>query len=416
MVAAGLPAVRRLDQGQGVLGQVWGDAGVDHFDLAGAALEGRIKASAQHIQIALVGAAAGVLGAGEFAEEAIAVVQFGHQFTALDGNLLHFPLVATVQQGQLALVPAPLVGQALQQPALPAIGPGRVAEFLVHLQVQAAPHQLQARVFATLQQVMLDAPVHHHVGVQLVEVELVGEHCLLVVQAQAAYGGVFAGIGLGQQQLEQRLVGRVDAFEQLPQASADELAGRNVRQVAEVEGVLAANETFGQQCLGIGVVIVLLVDRHQPPQWCAPGQPDSSAVELVQQQVVLGGTAIVGTELALALALGETLRVDQEEVCLGTQAFRPCLQQLAFAAQFTQQLVGQAGRMAHPQVHVALLGLRQRAQAAHQEQAVDGLWRVAMAGLVGEGAGKALGLDYQVGAWLVARYACGGAAGDISRQ
>jgi len=57
--------------------------------------------------------------------------------------------------------------------------------------------------------------------------------------------------------------------------------------------------------------------------------------------------------------LGETLRVDQEEVRLGTQAFRPCLKQLAFAAQFVQQLIGQARGVANPQVHVALLGLGQ---------------------------------------------------------
>ncbi|MNZ56682.1 hypothetical protein D3C78_746340 [compost metagenome] len=131
---------------------------------------------------------------------------------------------------------------------------------------------------------------------------------------------------------------------------------------------------------------------------------------------MLGGAAVVGAKLAIALTLGETLRVDQEEVRLGTQAGRPVFQQLALAPQFIQQLFGQAGRMAYPQVHVAVLGLGQRAQAAHQEQAMDRPRRVAMAGLVGERAGKALGLDYQVGAWLVARYAGGGAAGDIARQ
>ncbi|MNM96177.1 hypothetical protein D3C81_1086450 [compost metagenome] len=131
---------------------------------------------------------------------------------------------------------------------------------------------------------------------------------------------------------------------------------------------------------------------------------------------MLGGAAVVGAKLAIALTLGETLRVDQEEVRLGTQAGRPVFQQLALAPQFIQQLFGQAGRMAYPQVHVAVLGLGQRAQAAHQEQAVDRAWRIAMAGLVGERAGQPLGLDHQLGAWLVTRYAGGGAARDIARQ
>ncbi|MNF61012.1 hypothetical protein D3C84_426410 [compost metagenome] len=48
--------------------------------------------------------------------------------------------------------------------------------------------------------------------------------------------------------------------------------------------------------------------------------------------------------------------------------------------------------MADPDVHVALLGLGDGAQAAHQEQAVDRLWLRAAARLVGEGAGQALGL------------------------
>ncbi|MNE63370.1 hypothetical protein D3C80_1587160 [compost metagenome] len=116
----------------------------------------------------------------------------------------------------MALVPAPFVSQALQQLALPAVGTHLAAEFLVDLQVQAAAYQLKACNFAALTQVVLDPPVDHHVGVQRVEVELVGKDCVLEVQAQAAHSGVLTGVGFGQQQLEQRFVGRVDAFEQLP--------------------------------------------------------------------------------------------------------------------------------------------------------------------------------------------------------
>ncbi|MNP59613.1 hypothetical protein D3C76_1546200 [compost metagenome] len=105
----------------------------------------------------------------------------------------------------MALVPTPLIGQALEQPALPAVASCAVqaAEFLVDLQVKAAPCQLQPPGFTARLQVAFDAPVNHYIGIERVEVEVVGEYRLFIVQAQAAYGGVFAGVNLGQQQLEQ---------------------------------------------------------------------------------------------------------------------------------------------------------------------------------------------------------------------
>ncbi|MNM62824.1 hypothetical protein D3C81_741700 [compost metagenome] len=146
----GLFAVGRLDQGQGVFGEVRGDPRVDEFDFAGAAFEGRIQASAKDAEVALVDAAGGVLATGELAQEAVAVVELGHQLAALDLDLAHFPLAAAVEQGQLTFVPAPFLAQPLQQVALPAGAAlaGQATEFLVHFQVQAAAHQFQALLFA----------------------------------------------------------------------------------------------------------------------------------------------------------------------------------------------------------------------------------------------------------------------------
>lgn len=50
-----------LDQGQGVFGQVRGDTRIDHFDLAGPAFEGCIKAPPEHVEVALVRPAVGSL-------------------------------------------------------------------------------------------------------------------------------------------------------------------------------------------------------------------------------------------------------------------------------------------------------------------------------------------------------------------
>ncbi|MNE26663.1 hypothetical protein D3C80_1200380 [compost metagenome] len=94
---------------------------------------------------------------------------------------------------------------------------------------------------------------------------------------------MLTGVDLGQQQLEYRFVRRFDALEQLPQASTDELAGWDLSQGAEVQCFVGANETLGDQGMGVRVVACLFVNRDQPPQWRAPGEPDGGAVKLIQQ-------------------------------------------------------------------------------------------------------------------------------------
>jgi len=131
---------------------------------------------------------------------------------------------------------------------------------------------------------------------------------------------------------------------------------------------------------------------------------------------MLGGAAVVGAKLAVPLALRKALRVDEEEVCLGAQAGGPGFQQLAFAAQLVQQVITQAWRMADPQVHVALFGLGQRAQAAHQEHAMDWARCLTLAGLVGERACQPLRFGDQVVGRLETGHPGGRAARDIAGQ
>ncbi len=146
---------------------------------------------------------------------------------------------------------------------------------------------------------------------------------LLEIQRQAAQLRVPAGIDLHQQQLEQRLVRRVDGLVQLPQAGADELAWRYLAEMAEIEHLVGAHEALGQQRRHVIVVAMLLVVGHQPPQWRSPAEPQRGAVELVEQQIMLRGAAVVGGQLGVALALGETFGVDQKEVRLAALARRP---------------------------------------------------------------------------------------------
>ena len=168
----GLVRAGVLRQSQGVFGEVWGDARVDKFDLAGLALEGGIQAAAEDAQVAAVERAAGVFAAGELGEKAVAVGQLVDQHAPLGADLAHLPLAAAVEHRQLAAVPVPVAGQALQQQALPALAVVArwAAEFLVDLEVQAAANQLQALMLATGLEVFLQAAVDHDIGVELIDI------------------------------------------------------------------------------------------------------------------------------------------------------------------------------------------------------------------------------------------------------
>jgi|GEM_PF-4711998 len=201
---------------------------------------------------------------------------------------------------------------------------------------------------------------------------------------------ILTGVDLHQQQLEQRFVGRGYGLVELPESGADELAGRHLAQVAEVEYFVGAYETLGQQRRHILVVAVLLVVRHQPPERDAPAEPECRAVELVEQQVVLGGAAVIGGQPGFALALIEALRIDQKEVRFAALARRPGLQQFALAAQFLDLAGVQGGVVADPHVQIAVLVLRHGAEAAHEEQAEYRLRQFSARRLVGERAAQAL--------------------------
>ncbi|MNF61014.1 hypothetical protein D3C84_426430 [compost metagenome] len=173
-----------LHQGEGVFGDVRRYPRVDEFHLAGLALECGVEASAEYAQVAAAERAAGLFAAGEVGEEAVAVGQLVDQGAALGEHLAHLPLAAAVEHRQLALLPVPVGGQAFQQQALPAlVAIARwSAELLVDLEVEAAADQLQALRFAAAEQVLFEAAVDHHVGVQLVEVEAVGVDRFLEAQ------------------------------------------------------------------------------------------------------------------------------------------------------------------------------------------------------------------------------------------
>ena len=102
---------------------------------------------------------------------------------------------------------------------------------------------------------------------------------------------------------------------------------------------------------------------------------------------------------------------------LGALAGGPGFEQLALFAQLDQFAFAQVRCVTDPHVHVALIGLGQGAEAAHQEQAVNRSGRIAaVARLIGKRAGQALGFGEGVGVRFVVRQPGRRAARNITRQ
>ena len=139
--------------------------------------------------------------------------QLVDQLAALGCHFADAPLAAVVHLLQLAGAPVPFAHQFFHHLPLPVQQSAAPAQAHVGLDVQATAYQLQAFGLLPAEQVALQPAVQHDVGVQFILVRLAGKHRLLEVQAEAAHARVFAGVDLGQQQLERRLVGRFDALE-----------------------------------------------------------------------------------------------------------------------------------------------------------------------------------------------------------
>ncbi len=355
-----------------VLGDVDHAARVHGVDLAGLAFVGRVEPAAEYAEFARVDGARRVAAARELGQEAVAGGELLHQFVALGLDVLDLPLRARVEQRELVAVPAPLGDQALHQQPLPRglAGARRLRQLLAGLVVQAAAHDLEARGLLARQQVALDAPVDHHVGVELVDVLEPGADRALVVGAEAGGRGVIGRVDLEQQQLQHRFVGRVDGLVELPDARAEELARRQLRDAAEIHQPGAARVALAHQAAAVLVVVLLVLRRDQPPRRQATGEQDGGAVELVEQQVVLRRAAVLAGQ-RVALAALELLAVHQEQVGFQPDAARPLLQQHGLAREQRQLLGAELFRVADPDVEVAAVGVPQRARAAHQVDRVQ---------------------------------------------
>ena len=221
-------------------------------------------------------------------------------------------------------------------------------------------------------------------------------------------------VDLEQQQFEYRFVGRVDGLVELPDAGAEELACRQLRDTPEIHQPGTARVALAHQVAAVLVVVLLVPRRDQPPCRHATGQQDRGAIELVEQQVVLRRPAVLAGKRVTLAAL-EFLAVHQEQVRFQPDAVRPLLQQHGLARQQRELLAAELLGVTDPDIEVAAVGVPQRARAAHQVDRVQ----------AGLGYGKALraeaereppGLCELRGRGRVAADAAGGVLRDVARQ
>jgi len=248
------------------LGEVRGDARVDRLDLARFALEGDVQFAPQEVQVG--GGDGGLLAvaAGELGEEQVGVAQAFHQGAPFLANLVVLPCLASVEALQRRLVPAPLGDQALHEVAAPVRGAGlRVGEARIHLDVEAAADQLQEVGRVLFAGVAFQALQEEAVGVESVGVGLAVVQALLEFGGQQAGVGEFLGVGLQQGDLEERFVGGGEALVQLPQGGAEEFAGGDAPEPAQVDDLAPGEVAGGHQAWGVVVVVFFVLGGDEPP-------------------------------------------------------------------------------------------------------------------------------------------------------
>ena len=329
-----------------VVGQGAAQAAVQPRHLAGPVHRVGRELRFEQLQVAVGGEARGH-GVGPLPQQRVPGVEL-----ARDLGVLAQQHVDAWRGRRVVRVPTPALAQPGGFRALPGRGAGRLG-----LAQHAHPGEVQPRLVAPPQQVLLDALVHQQVGVEARQIGGRVVHQALELQRQRL--ALVQRVGLQQQQLQQRLVRRLDRLVQVPEGRAEELVLGDAGNAAEVEvgGRRQRRREF--------VVAPLVVGRDQPPQRCRAAQQHGGAIELVEQQPVLGGAAVVAGERR-AVAGPQLHRVHQE----GAQVQPVVLAPVGLALQpLVEPRVVGAVAAHHPEVEVAVEALAEGAGAAHQVHA-----------------------------------------------
>ena len=289
-------------------------------------------------------------------------MRFAHPFD--------FPVGAVVQHRQTLFAPAPFADQLAEDLAPPADAGLGQRQLFTHFQVETAAGQIEAGGVVDVGQVAGDALEHHAVGVEPEADDLALMQAMFDVRRQQLGIGIFPGIGFQQQGLQHRLVRRIDALVQLPQAGAEVLFRRQRTQAAEIQPLVRRQRALRVQRQHVFIVVRFFFARHHVPQDALAGQAHRGAVEFVEQQDMLRRAAVFAAQAA-AFIMAEAVFVDQEEADFHPHRGGPLLKQAAFLLQAGAFFVVQPGLVADPDVEIRAAALADRRGAAHRIDAGD---------------------------------------------
>ena len=273
---------------------------------------------------------------------------------------LRAPAPVSHQLGHL--LPAPVRGVIL-------LG---VAQTVTHLEIEAAAHQIQALHVADGLEVVGHLVQHQAVVVEPVVHPLVVLEPVAAGHRQQSGVGILVGVGLHQHRLEHRLVGGIYALVELPQGRTEVLLGGDTVKTPEVEPVILAQLAVGEQAVDVVVVVIVIFCRHQIPEQPLARDVHGAAVELVEQQQVLGAAAALPLHLGI-VALAELVFGDQEEVEIDPALLGPQGEVLALLLQQGEALTRQTSHVTDPDVEIRVTALSDGGGAAHGVEALDRL-------------------------------------------
>ena len=312
-------ARRHLDQAQVGLVQIGGDLQIDALHLTGQRLEGGVELARQDADIFRVDRLADVIAAGKLDQLAVALHQGIEQLTIGLFDLSHLPVVAIIQMVQPLPIPTPLRHQPRNQLAS-AAAMGRIAlrpEIVTHLQIETASGQIQPFEITNAAQVVRHLVEHQVIGIQLQAVIIVLLEPVARLIGEQPGLRKLGGVGLHQQDLQHRLVGRIEPLVEQPERRAEVLLGGNALQAAEIQPLLWLQPPGGEEFGHLLVILLIPLAGQDGPQQALSGNAQGAAIELVEQQQVLGAAAVVATELRMIVET-ELVVGDQEEVELDT--------------------------------------------------------------------------------------------------
>ena len=289
-----------MDEGEHLLRNVRRQVEVDSHDLVRRAVERGEELPREDAQILVAQSRGDAALLNEVGERAVALHQRLGDDMVGEAHVGDPPPAAAVNIPPCGLADVPVPDELLHLGAAEAVG-GRAPvrrEAVRHLQVEAARGKLHSLAVIARTEVAPDLHEGLVIGIHLVRVGGV-ELAMPPHDLRDEPGlGELRAVGLGEQDLQDCLVRRVDALVDEPERRAEELLCGDGVARSEVKPVAAVAPELRHDVSGAAVVAVdgVILVRHQVPDQPPSGYMERRAVELVKEEEPLRAAAVLARE------------------------------------------------------------------------------------------------------------------------